>query len=709
MNGTSTSATSFLDTLADSPQSLVYPSAEIHAAALRLAKFYLDPVAEAVHTAQITRRDEVRKTFNRKRKAGEFLNEEELNQAERERKGEDVLKLQSLAVDGFEPKQVWAQAGKIAHAVEIEIEEVIKQVGKKLNGVQNGKASQKGALSDGEDSQSTDEGDENELDPDEMEMEQDEDDGLDDELGSEMEDLDLEDVEDEDSTNEESEEQFIPDKFGLNDGFFSIEDFNRRTQALENLDARGEPDAPSDEEDVDWDVDPATLSLGTVTENQKHEADSGSDEDEDDDDDGPTFGNMDLNAPEGASDDEMDDEELEEDDNERPDNLMYTDFFEPPSQRKGDKRNGKSDTKRSKRPVHNEEPAAEDLEAEILKRASALQRELYSEDEDEEEPESDDDQPLIPVNASTHEKRQAALVAQIRELEAENVAKRSWTLMGEARGSDRPVDAVLGENLDFERTGKPLPIVTKETSEEIEELIRRRILAGEFDEVRRRRPEDVYSALKPRKSGLLDEPIDGPRKRGLADIYEEEHLRRTDSAYVDETSEKRSKEHAEIEALWKDISVKLDSLSSWNYKPKPAEMSVSVRTDAPAMSLEDARPSGTIGEVGSHNQLAPQEVYTPGDIKENGKVITKGGTLLNKAELSRDQKKRMRQREKERARNASEQKAQKPSNAKDKQSAMVADLKKGGVKIIGKKGELQDVDGNQVKDTVRQAGSSLRL
>jgi U3 small nucleolar RNA-associated protein MPP10 len=38
--------------------------------------------------------------------------------------------------------------------------------------------------------------------------------------------------------------------------------------------------------------------------------------------------------------------------------------------------------------------------------------------------------------------------------------------------------------LDFERAGKPVPIVGEETREEIDALIKRRILAEEFDEGR---------------------------------------------------------------------------------------------------------------------------------------------------------------------------------------------------------------------------------
>ena len=114
------------------------------------------------------------------------------------------------------------------------------------------------------------------------------------------------------------------------------------------------------------------------------------------------------------------------------------------------------------------------------------------------------DQDQLRPGASAHEQRKAAILAQIRELEAVNVSKKPWTLSGEARGQDRPLNAVLEEDLDFERAGKPIPVVTKETSEGIEQLIKRRILASQFDEVRKRRPDEALRAASGRGNDQVD-------------------------------------------------------------------------------------------------------------------------------------------------------------------------------------------------------------
>lgn len=77
---------------------------------------------------------------------------------------------------------------------------------------------------------------------------------------------------------------------------------------------------------------------------------------------------------------------------------------------------------------------------------------------------------------SAHERRQASLAEEIAALEAENVGKRDWTLMGEAGSRARPVNSLLEEDLEFEHTAKATPVITEETTEGLEDLIKRRIL-----------------------------------------------------------------------------------------------------------------------------------------------------------------------------------------------------------------------------------------
>ena len=80
------------------------------------------------------------------------------------------------------------------------------------------------------------------------------------------------------------------------------------------------------------------------------------------------------------------------------------------------------------------------------------------------------------ADLSNHEARQAEIAAQIAELEATNVAPKEWALMGEASSRSRPVNSLLEEDLEFERALKAAPIITEESVNSLEEIIKRRIL-----------------------------------------------------------------------------------------------------------------------------------------------------------------------------------------------------------------------------------------
>jgi U3 small nucleolar RNA-associated protein MPP10 len=689
---------------------ILQPTQDLQQAALALAKRYLDPLASEVSEAQIQRLKDLRK----KRKRGD----EEVDFR--------PLQLKKVHLEGFKVDQVYEQTRRVVKAAEEDVELFMPKVWKNLsNGTMKGPKAVQFEDEESEIDSLDNSNDDEELvsdapgfsDSDAVEQAEESDSDMEEQLEDEgLEDITAEEDHFRDGVSEEEEaaEEYIPDPHGLNDGFFSIDDFNKQTDFLEQQDARGDPDdgAASDEEDIDWDADPTIMpshpSNGTTGQNE--DEDSGSEEDEEG---GPTFGNFDLDAPEGASDDEGADEEAEEDmelddmnDISNANNVMYKDFFTPPAKKGGHRAGKRGAPMKHNFPAGYKKPANPDDAEEDVKRAmSSVHRDLFSDDsevENDTEHALSDVDPADPKSRrSTHERRQAKLLSEIRKLEAENVAKRSWTMSGEARAADRPLNSLLEEDLDFERAGKPVPVITQEISEDIEALIKRRILAQEFDEVLRRRPDEILTGQLARRGRMQDELADSKSKKGLAELYEDEHLKKTDPNYTDPRNEKLKAEHAEIESLWRDVSGKLDSLCSWHYRPRPAEVSVQVRSDAPVISMEDARPSG-IGGNGDveTTQLAPQEVYKPGEEKARDEIVTKGGAVVKRDELSREQKLRRRRREKERARKAGENgnSSKKPESKKSKEKKdVVGDLKKGGVMVIGRKGEIRDVEGNAFK------------
>lgn len=680
-----------------SPVAFLQPTAQLNAAFLAAAKRYLDPVAAGVSESQTQRQQDARK----KRKLGGDYDGDMR-----------ILHLKKVHLDGFGVNQVFEQTRKIVEAATEEIELSLPDSDDDVVAVDGEDAEED--LSDPEEQYHTEselgeEGVDYEIDG----IDDDEDAVPSDEEPSDAEDLEMEDGEGEIFSEEEESDaeppaEYVPDPNGLNDGFFSIDDFNKQSEFLEQQDARGEA-ADSDDEDVDWTADPMA-GKGDV---------DGGDSGDESDEGGPTFGNVDLNAPDGDSDDDAEFEEGDldgMDDGMNANNVMYADFFAPPAQKAG-----KNKKKRGRPNPHNfpAKTAADeeaDENAEMEKAMEKVHRDLFEDDDDaESEAALSDVDPSDPKSRkSTHERRQAKLQEEIRKLEAANVAKRQWQLSGEARAADRPLNSLLEENLEFERAGKPVHIVTAELSEDIEALIKRRILAGEFDEIHRRRPDDLATGPVRRGKFELD---DTKAQKSLAEQYEEEHLRLNDPNFVDARDEKLKKEHAEISALWKTLSAKLDSLSSSHFKPKPAQPNLEIRVDAPAIEMEDARPTAG-GEVASASMLAPQEVYKPGDEENKAEIVTKSGMPLSREELSREEKSSRRRREKERSKKAglnkpkAEEKPKKSKNGKEirgDKKQLVNDLKKGGVQVIGRKGVITDVEGKDVKESAKRGAGSYKL
>ncbi|KAI1421127.1 Mpp10 protein-domain-containing protein [Xylaria sp. FL1777] len=687
------------------------PSASLPNASLQLAKVTLDAYASQLSDEQQQRQKEA----NKKRK-----------RADPSRHPIEVLKVRKLHVDGFESGQVWQQAKRIITSTLQDAEQMLQDLEDRNQGQVNGVNPFPDPLepdgsdldnashpSDGDPNREFyEEDEEEEFEDEESDSSSKDDDGAISEDEEDREEYDLDEVEE----PEPEPEPLIEDPNGLNDGFFSIDEFNKQTQMWEDADARADPnvDQGSEDEELDWHTSPfSTKQLATNSKSKKakklkddedDEIQSSVGDDDDGDEGGPTFGNMDLDAPEGDS--EMEDEPNAggNTNEENANNIFYKDFFAPP-RRKGAKqtRPGKLTT------VERGGPAEEEVE-----RAMAdVRRDLF-EDESEHE---DSEDALTDVSAgdpksrrSAHERRQAKLAEEIRKLEAANVAKKDWTMSGEARAIERPMNSLLEEDLDFEHAGKPVPVITPDVNESIEDLIKRRILAREFNEVIRRRPDATEFSSNIRRG--LTSVEDTKSKQGLAEIYEEEHVKNANpDSYVSKSEEKLRKEEKEIEQMWKEISSKLDALSSWHYRPKPAAPALTIVPDIATISMEDAQPTTAQGVGGGDNTLAPQEVYKAGkENAEKGEIVTKSGLPVAKQEMTREDKTRKRRREKERIRKAGSTESKKPQSAKAQQrKETLGDLRKGGVKVINKKGEVVDIDGNKAKSAKAASSGTFKL
>lgn len=686
------------------PWAFLRPTDDLHTLIADSAKQILDPLAASVVEEQAARRQ-----ANKKRKRSEA----ELDTTF------PHLQLKNLYVNGFTPNQIWEQATRILDSAGCEIERDASLLSK-LSDYPSSANEQPSDSLDVSDPEGTgsESDDADSISDDSSEVASG--DVFDGKLDAGSDHLDLEESDAGNEMIEEDEElgedgaltdsaeedpgTFVKDRFGLNDGFFSIDDFNKRSELLERQDAKGGADEADDsgDEEVDWDADPliaANAMSGIKNDALSKSRRPGGDDDEMDDsseEDGPTFGNADLQGGFDSDEDASYTGDADATDWFNTSDIKYADFFAPPPRKASSKK---------ARALPKTQPTEAITDDDVGRAMADVRRDLFdekSEDEDEGDGLEESGDPR--TQQSTHETRRARIADEIRRLEAANVAKKDWMLAGEARAVERPVNSLIEEDLDFERVGKPVPVVTNETTEDIDELVKRRILAKEFDEVPRRRPgaSDTHAA----RSGRF-ELEDTKPQQSLAELYETDHLRATDPNYVDSKDRKLLREHAEITSLWKEISSQLDTLSNWHYKPKVPQASINVVTDAPTVMMEEARPTAG-SAAGGPSALAPQEIYAPGDDgRVAGEVVLKTGATTSKDEMSREEKSRAR-RHKKNQRKTDVEPAQKPGKAAEKQQ-LVSNLKKGGVKIINKEGHITDMSGGRVGAGAKNSADALKL
>ncbi|RHZ56777.1 rRNA-processing protein MPP10 [Aspergillus thermomutatus] len=678
------------------PWVFLSPTTSLHANTVDSAKYFLDSLALSVSNSQLARQ-----RIKRKRKRSDY-EQESLHH---------VLQLKELFVQGFTSDQIWEQATRILDSAKQEIEHDSALVAQHVervfldaraspvqsHEVESDDTSNISDMSISSES-ATDRSDHDSAPDDDMEFEPESrsmaEDPSDEDSGT--------DVEESENDNNNGRDTYVQDPFGLNDGFFSIDEFNKQSELLEMQDAKGgiDDDLESDEEEIDWHVNPLAAggsvphqAMRPTAQRSKSPFEDGSESGSDEE--GPTFDNV---AVENDFDlDDVDAYAIGADTTHwmNTSDIKYSDFFAPPPRKA---------TSMRMRPLPKTQPHGAPVETDIDRAMADVRRDLLEDDGSLDGNDSSDNELADSKHQhSAHEKQRARIADEIRRLEAANVAKKDWMLAGEARGAERPMNSLIEEDLDFERVGKPVPVVTTELSGDIEELIKRRILAKEFDEVIRRRPGISEGQTAKRGKFELE---DTKPQQSLAELFETDHLRATDPNYVDPKNQKLLREHTDISNLWKEISDRLDTLSNWHYRPKAPQANINVITDVATIMMEDAQPAAS-SAVGGSAALAPQEIYAPGD---NGKVVgevtLKNGESIAKDEMTRDEKTKLRRRHKKQRKADSDPAKQQSGRAVEKQQ-IVSTLKKGGVKVIGREGHLTDVYGTRDREGTTKTGADI--
>ncbi|RLM75363.1 U3 small nucleolar ribonucleoprotein MPP10-like [Panicum miliaceum] len=379
----------------------------------------------------------------------------------------------------------------------------------------------------------------------------DDDDDDDDDLGD---DDDLDDDEEE----EEEEERRGGNLKGLEDQFLKIDEM------AEFLDK-------GDEEEYGGG---ANQGEKKATKNWMEESDDeGEDRDEDDDEgeDDDDEGQLDL------EDFEDDGEEGEGEDG---GGIMYKDFFMKGHNQQVKRRDGSTKKVQFKDEPHETELGGSEIS-----------------DGNEEQ------------GLSTHEKERLKMHAKIEQMEKANLEPGTWTMLGEVTASSRPKNSALEVDLDFEHNVRPAPVITEEITASLEEMIKKRIAEGHFDDVEK---PSLIPSKAPKEHKELDE---SKSKKGLAELYEDDYAQKSGIAPAPLSISDELKKEANT--LFKRICLKLDALSHFHFAPKPVIEDMSVQANVPALAMEEIAPVA----VSDVAMLAPEEIFEgKGDIKEEGEL-----------------------------------------------------------------------------------------
>ena len=201
--------------------------------------------------------------------------------------------------------------------------------------------------------------------------------------------------------------------------------------------------------------------------------------------------------------------------------------------------------------------------------------------------------------ATLYQESQARERERISKLEKELVEPKDWQLKGEATADVRPVNSLLEEHLQFDFVSREAPLITEVTTATIEDKIRERIKANQFDDVERKvKPSEQPFEYKRRL--VLDHE---KSKASLAQVYEDEYLKRVQSQEGYNPNDKNPL-HEEISKMAKSLFYKLASLSSFHYTPPVHEPELKIINNLPAISVEEAIPEA----VSDAALLAPEEI-----------------------------------------------------------------------------------------------------
>lgn len=263
---------------------------------------------------------------------------------------------------------------------------------------------------------------------------------------------------------------------------------------------------------------------------------------------------------------------------------------------------------------------------------------------------------------------------EIASLEQELVQSKRWDMKGEIKGQERPENSLLSLSSIIERASKPIPIISQDHTNTIEDIIINRIKNDDFNDVIYKNKNIIDTTTNDD-----DENINEKSKIGLGQIYENEYTATTTTSTKSNNKNIDSNKE-EIKQLFHIISKQLDGLSHFHYTPKPVVNDINItsiknnNTSIKTILIENINPTNE----SDANALAPDEIYK----KKTGR----NASLKADVEHDRDDKKRLRS-------------ASKSKKRKEKKQKTTEDTAKAKANIYSK--EARKLDEKQVDDIIK--------
>ena len=319
-------------------------------------------------------------------------------------------------------------------------------------------------------------------------------------------------------------------------------------------------------------------------------------------------------------------------------------------------------------------------------------------DEDEQEKSNNlfsDDEERDKHGLSTFEKKQQEMSGIISSLEAEAIAEKPWVLTGEANAKKRPKNSLLEQDLEVDYARRPAPVITEETTFSLEDLIKSRIREALFDDVIRKKAPSHRDFDPNRRLELNDEKSG----KSLAQVYEDDFLaQKAGTEHKSENTAALEKQHEEIDDLFTDLCKDLDSLSHWQFAPRPvrADIEILPAASVPALSKEEVIPTA---ENLAASLLAPKEAFD-------------GKAEKSQHELLKTDKKRLREKKKREVRAKKTERAQFEKEREEKGQLTEKEQKAKAVKTLLKDQNvtvLSNLSKKGDKKAPKEAPKNLKL